>query len=124
MLPISGIMHGLIPRLSEIGYLIVMVSGLLHCLAKHSVLSFAKFVRSLGPYASFDKPKGVTEEGKFFMNRNYIGSAGVDLGVDFNIVSMPDAATISATFSLYKKMSFAPFQDKKWYFSFGLGLPF
>lgn len=75
-------------------------------------------------YASFDKPKGVNDEGKFFMNRNYIGSAGVDLGVDFNIVSMPDAATISATFSLYKKMSFAPFQDKKWYFSFGLGLPF
>jgi hypothetical protein len=75
-------------------------------------------------YASFDKPKGVNDEGKFFMNRNYIGSAGVELGVDFNIVSMPDAATISATFSLYKKMSFAPFQDKKWYFSFGLGLPF
>jgi hypothetical protein len=75
-------------------------------------------------YASFDKPKGVTEEGKFFMNRNYIGSAGVDLGIDFNIFSMPDAATISATFSLYKKMSFLPFQSGRWYFGFGLGLPF
>ena len=75
-------------------------------------------------YASFDKPKGVTEEGKFFMNRNYIGSAGVDLGIDFNIFSMPDAATISATFSLYKKMGFLPFQSGRWYFGFGLGLPF
>jgi hypothetical protein len=76
-----------------------------------------------GDYASFRTPV-LLEDGTIGDKRKHIGSVGVDLGVDFNIVSMPDAATISATFSLYKKMAFAPFQEGKWHFSFGLGLPF
>ena len=76
-----------------------------------------------GDYASFRSPV-LLEDGTIGDKRKHIGSVGMDLGVDFNIVSMPDAATISATFSLYKKMAFAPFQEGKWHFSFGLGLPF
>lgn len=74
-------------------------------------------------YASFRSPV-LMDDGLIGDRRRHIGSVGVDLGVDFNILSMPDAATISATFSLYKKMAFAPFQEGKWHFSFGLGLPF
>lgn len=75
-------------------------------------------------YASYYITNGVTPEGEFLKNRRHIGSAGIDIGIDFNILSMPDAATISATFSLYQKMAFAPFERGRLFFSFGLGLPF
>lgn len=89
------------------------------------VIYFKRLRLNIGAdYASFDKAKGVTHEGKFYKNRNYIGSVGLDLGVDFTLFAMPDAATISATFSLYKKMRFAPFREERLFFSFGLGLPF
>ena len=75
-------------------------------------------------YASYNITDGITPEGKFLKSRHHIGSAGIDLGVDFNILSMPDAATISMTFSLYQKMALAPFERGKLFFGFGLGLPF
>ena len=89
------------------------------------VIFFKRLRVNLGAdYASFRALKGFDENGVVINTRRHIGSVGVDLGVDFNLFAMPDAATISATFSLYKKMAFAPFKDGKLYFSFGLGLPF
>ena len=62
--------------------------------------------------------------GEIVSTRRHIGSAGIDLGVDFNLFSMPQAATISATFSLYQKFRLGPAKRDKLYFSFSLGLPF
>ena len=76
-----------------------------------------------GDYASFRRSL-VDTEGNVLRRRAHIASYGVDLGVDFNIIRMPSAATISATFSLYMKESFDPRNDGKLHFSFGLGLPF
>ncbi|MBR5197454.1 MAG: hypothetical protein IKW42_04465 [Alistipes sp.] len=75
-------------------------------------------------YASFQRPDGFDSEGTIIDRRKHLASFGFDLGVDFNLFSMPDAATISATFSLYQKMWLAPFHNGKLFFSFGLGLPF
>lgn len=77
-----------------------------------------------GDYASFRATMGFDEEGALIHKRRHLGSFGLDLGVDFNLFGMPESATISATFSLYRKMAFAPFEDGKFHFSFGLGLPF
>lgn len=75
-------------------------------------------------YASFQHPKGFNQQGALIDERRHIGSAGIDLGVDFNLFSMPEAATISATFSLYQKFRLAPGKREKLHFSFSLGLPF
>lgn len=74
-------------------------------------------------YASFNRDL-FAEDGSIVERRKHLGAFGLDLGVDFNIFGMPESATISATFSLYRKMQFAPFDDGKFHFSFGLGLPF
>lgn len=76
-----------------------------------------------GDYASFRRNSFDTE-GSIIERRAHIGSYGLDLGIDFNLFGMPDSATISATFSLYRKESFDPKTDGKFHFSFGLGLPF
>ena len=77
-----------------------------------------------GDYASFERMVVNPVDGSLHKQRKHIGSFGIDIGVDFNPFVMPDAATISATFSLYRKMELMPFKDGKFYFSFGLGLPF
>jgi hypothetical protein len=63
-------------------------------------------------------------DGSIIERRRHIGSYGLDLGVDFNLFVMPESATISATFSLYRKVWIDPKQKGKFHFSFGLGLPF
>lgn len=75
-------------------------------------------------YASFNQPSFDKEDGSIFERRQHLGSYGLDLGIDFNILSMPEAATISATFSLYRKILLHPYQEGKLHFSFSLGLPF
>jgi hypothetical protein len=75
-------------------------------------------------YASFQERLLDKVDGSLVERRKHIGSYGLDLGVDFNLFAMPEAATISATFSLYRTAQFAPFEDGKFHFSFGLGLPF
>ena len=88
------------------------------------VIYFKRLRLNVGAdYASFSREL-FTEEGVTVERRKHLGSFGLDLGVDFNIFGMPESATISATFSLYRKMMFAPFDDGKFHFSFGLGLPF
>ena len=89
------------------------------------VIFFKRLRLNVGAdYASFKMPGLIKDEGLFVKQREHIASVGLDLGVDFNLFTMPDAATISATFSLYQKMAFAPFSKGKLHFSFGLGLPF
>lgn len=76
-------------------------------------------------YASFQHQVGFSpEDGLMMRERKHIGSYGLDLGVDFNLFAMPSSATMSATFSLYRKVELLPFKDGKFHFSFGLGLPF
>ena len=75
-------------------------------------------------YASFNQRAVNPEDGVIVNRRKHIGSYGLDLGVDFNLFALPESATISATFSLYRTAQFAPFEDGKFHFSFGLGLPF
>ncbi len=75
-------------------------------------------------YASFQQRMVNTADGSLMEYRKHIGSYGLDLGVDFNLFALPESATISATFSLYRTAQFAPFEDGKFHFSFGLGLPF
>ena len=89
------------------------------------VIYFKRLRLNVGAdYASFLNKAFVKDEGDIINMRKHIGSVGVDLGVDFNLFSMPDSATISLTLSLYKKMAFAPFSEGKFHFGFGLGLPF
>ncbi|MBR3826939.1 MAG: hypothetical protein IKJ38_04410 [Alistipes sp.] len=77
-------------------------------------------------YASFRKPHLITENdmGSIIEKRRHIAAYGLDLGVDFNLFTMPSSATISATFSLYRKIELHPYKGGKYHFSFGLGLPF
>lgn len=75
-------------------------------------------------YASFINSRGFDDMGNIIRQRKHIGSMGIDLGVDFNIFTMPSAATMAATFSLYRKASPDPATNGKLHFSFGLGLPF
>ena len=75
-------------------------------------------------YASFRMSNTFDEMGEIVRHRKHIGSMGLDLGVDFNVISMPDAATISVTLSLYRKASPDKATNGKLYFSAGLGLPF
>jgi hypothetical protein len=75
-------------------------------------------------YASFTQRAINPANGVIVNMRRHIGSYGLDLGVDFNLFAMPESATISLTFSLYRKAQFVPFEDGKFHFSFGLGLPF
>lgn len=77
-----------------------------------------------GDYASFAQPTVNTDDGHIKKQRTHIGAYGIDLGIDFNLFAMPDSATISATFSLYRKVWIDPKQSGKFHFSFGLGLPF
>ena len=76
-------------------------------------------------YASFYNPTFDIITGNVLKNRQHIGSYGIDLGVDFNVLAMPEAATISAKFSLYRRVvSLAPLHSGKFYYSFSVGLPF
>lgn len=89
------------------------------------VIYFKRLRLNVGiDYASFISKDGFNDMGEIIRKRNHIGAMGIDLGVDFNIFSMPSAATISATFSLYMKASNNPATNGKPYFNFGLGLPF
>ena len=89
------------------------------------VIFFKRLRLNVGvDYASFFKASGFDDEGTVIERRRHIGSYGLDLGVDFNLFTMPEAATMSATLSLYRTVSFNPLQDGKFYISFGLGLPF
>lgn len=75
--------------------------------------------------ASFYHPTFDIITGDVLKNRQHIGSYGIDLGVDFNILAMPEAATISAKFSLYRRVvSLNPLHSGKFYYSFSIGLPF
>ena len=77
-----------------------------------------------GDYASFAQPTVNPENGVIDTKRTHIGAYGFDLGIDFNLFAMPDSATMSATFSLYRKVWIDPKQKGKFYFGFDLGLPF
>ena len=89
------------------------------------VIFFKRLRVNLGiDYASFINSRGFDDMGKVLRKRKRIGSMGLDLGVDFNIFSMPSSATMSATFSLYRKASPDPATNGKLHFGFGLGLPF
>ena len=74
--------------------------------------------------ASFYDPKFHPVTGNIVERRYHIGSYGIDLGFDFNVIAMPEAATISAKFSLYRRMALHPFVGGKYYYSFSVGLPF
>jgi hypothetical protein len=75
-------------------------------------------------YASFVDPKFHPLTGKIVERRYHIGSYGIDFGFDFNVIAMPEAATISAKFSLYRRMALHPFVGGKYYYSLSVGLPF
>lgn len=89
------------------------------------VIFFKRLRLNMGlDYASFRKATGFSEDGSVIERRRHIGAYGVDLGIDFNLFTMPESATISATLSLYRRVSLHPYKDGKFHFSFGLGLPF
>jgi hypothetical protein len=76
-------------------------------------------------YASFYNPTFNLATGEVIESRQHIGAYGIDLGIDFNVLAMPEAATISASFSLYRRVvSINPFRGGKFYYSFMTGLPF
>lgn len=78
-----------------------------------------------GDYASFNRVTNIAEDGTLMRERRHIWSYGTDITADFNVFSMPDAATMSATLSFYMKG--APHDTRshnKLHVSFGLGLPF
>ena len=76
-------------------------------------------------YASFYNPTFNLATGEVIESRQHIGAYGIDLGIDFNVLAMPEAATISASFSLYRRVvSINPFRGGKFYYSFMIGLPF
>ena len=77
-----------------------------------------------GDYASFRQRAFSKDEGDIVSYRKHIGSVGLDLGVDFTVIAMPSNSTVSATFSVYRKMVFTPTKSGKMFYSFGLGLPF
>ena len=74
--------------------------------------------------ASFYSPKFHPVTGDIIEKRYHIGSYGLDFGFDFNVIAMPEAATISAKFSLYRRMSLNPYHGGRFYYSFSVGLPF
>lgn len=77
-----------------------------------------------GDYASFRQPK-FNSTGNIVEPRQKRWAYGGDIIVDFNIFTLPDAATITATLSLYGKGSNTYLAKKnRLYVSFGLGLPF
>ena len=89
------------------------------------VIYFKRLRLNIGAdYASFRNRAFSKGEGDIINYRKRIGSVGLDLGVDFNLFALPNSATVSATFSLYRKMVYSPTKSGKMYFSFGLGLPF
>jgi hypothetical protein len=89
------------------------------------VIFFKRLRLNIGiDYASFRQSNRFNQMGEIVRRRKHIGAMGLDLGVDFNIFSMPSAATMSATFSLYRKASPDPATNGKLHFGFGLGLPF
>lgn len=91
------------------------------------VIYFKRLRLNMGfDYASFRKSDFNIENniGSITQKRRHIGAYGLDLGVDFNLFTMPSAATISATFSLYRKIELRPYKGGKYHFSFSLGLPF
>lgn len=89
------------------------------------VIYFKRLRLNVGAdYASFRNRAFSKDEGDIINYRKRIGSVGIDLGVDFNLFALPNSATVSATFSLYRKMVYSPTKSGKMYFSFGLGLPF
>lgn len=75
-------------------------------------------------YASFNRSMFQGDTGKILEFRNHLGSYGMDLGIDFNVIAMPEAATISAKFSLYRRVRFAPYRSGHIYYSIQFGLPF
>ena len=74
--------------------------------------------------ASFYDPKFHPVTGDIVVRRRHIGSYGIDFGFDFNVLAMPEAATISAKFSLYRRMALHPYMGGRYYYSFSVGLPF
>lgn len=76
-------------------------------------------------FASFYNPTFDIKTGDVLKTRQHIGAYGIDLGADFTVLAMPEAATISAKFSLYRRVvSLTPFRGGKFYYSFSIGLPF
>ena len=75
-------------------------------------------------YASFTRSTFHPTTGNVMEFRKHIGSYGLDLGVDFNVLAMPEAATISAKFSLYRRVAFDPYREGHIYYSVQIGLPF
>ena len=76
-------------------------------------------------FASFHNPTFHPLTGDIVEKRQHIGAYGIDLGFDFNVIAMPEAATISAKFSLYRRVvSLYPLRGGKFYYSFSIGLPF
>lgn len=75
-------------------------------------------------YACFKRQMFQAETGNVVEFRHHIGSYGFDLGVDFNVIAMPEAATISAQFSLYRRVALQPFTKGDLYYSVQIGLPF
>ena len=77
-----------------------------------------------GDYASFGMPQFSTE-GNIVEPRRKLWAYGGDIIVDFNIFSLPQSATMTATLSLYGKSANIPLGKRnKLYVNFGLGLPF
>ena len=76
-----------------------------------------------GDYASFERPR-FNAEGSIIKRRETIWAYGGDIVIDFNIFTMPAAATMTATLSLYAKGSNVTLKNNKPYIAFGLGLPF
>jgi hypothetical protein len=88
------------------------------------VIYFKRIRLNMGSdYASFRKPQFNTS-GSIVEPRRKLWAYGGDIIVDFNVISMPAAATITATLSLYAKGSNMPLKNNKPYIAFGLGLPF
>lgn len=75
-------------------------------------------------YASFTRSAFNAQTGDVIDFRRHIGSYGLDVGIDFNVLAMPEAATISAQFSLYRRVHFDPYRSEHPFYSIQLGLPF
>lgn len=89
------------------------------------IIYFKRLRLNLGAdYASFIRSAFHAQTGEIVNLRRHIGSYGIDLGVDFNIIAMPESATISAKFSLYRRVSFDPYTEGQRFYSISLGLPF
>lgn len=89
------------------------------------VIYFKRIRLNIGSdYASFRKPQFNTS-GSIVEPRRKLWAYGGDIIVDFNLISLPHSATVTATLSLYGKGSNVPLPKKsRFYINFGLGLPF